>query len=200
MPSPLILIGPMHAGKSTIAGLLAERWGVRRICMDHVRWDYYREIGYDEARQKEAAERGGGFAGMVAYWKPFEAHAVERLLADVTTADADERCVIDFGAGHSVYEDPALFARVHKALTPHAVVLLLPSPDPEESIAILRARRGALDPQQVGQPMGVNEHFVRHPSNRLLAKFTVYTKDRTPGQTVEEIATLRPPEPSKTLA
>jgi hypothetical protein len=34
----------MHAGKSTIAALLAKRWGVRRICMDQVRWDYYREI------------------------------------------------------------------------------------------------------------------------------------------------------------
>jgi shikimate kinase len=187
MRSPLILIGPMHAGKSTIARLLADRWGVRRICMDHVRWDYYREIGYDEARQKEAYERGG-FAGMVAYWKPFEAHAVERLLADV----AAEHCVIDFGAGHSVYEDPALFARVHKALTPHAVVLLLPSSDPEESIPILRARRDALHPQQMGSPTDVNEHFVRHSSNSRLAKFTIYTRDRTPEQTVEDIANLVP--------
>jgi hypothetical protein len=196
MRSPLILIGPMHAGKSTIARLLAERWGVRRICMDHVRWDYYREIGYDEARQKEAYERGGAFGGMVAYWKPFEAHAVERLLADVTSAGAGatERCVIDFGAGHSVYEDPALFARVHKALMPHPVVLLLPSPDPEESIVILRARREALHPQRIGKPPDdvddVNKHFVHHPSNGRLAKFTVYTRDRTPEQTVEEIASL----------
>src|SRR3982751_6010051 len=105
MQSSVILIGPMHAGKSTVAKLLAERWGVRRICMDDVRWDYYREIGYEEAKQKEAYDRGG-FAGMVAYWKPFEAHAVERLLSEVGA----ERRVIDFGAGHSVYEDPGLFA------------------------------------------------------------------------------------------
>jgi shikimate kinase len=180
----------MHAGKSTVARLLAECWGVRRICMDHVRWDYYREIGYDEAKQKEAYDRGG-FAGMVAYWKPFEAHAVERLLSDVKA----ERCVIDFGAGHSVYEDPALFERVRAAMEPVTVVLLLPSSDVAESIAILRARRDVLHPKQAGQPTEVNEHFLRHPSNASLAKFTVYTKDRTPEQTAEEITNLFPPGP-----
>jgi shikimate kinase len=189
-PSSLILIGPMHAGKSTVARLLAERWGIRRICMDHVRWDYYREIGYEETKQKEAYDRGG-FAGMVAYWKPFEAHAVERLLNDLK----GERCVIDFGAGHSVYEDPALFERVRAAMEPYAVVLLLPSSDAEESIAILRGRRDVLHPKQAGHSTEVNEHFLRHPSNALLAKFTVYTKDRTPEQTVEEIANLFPPGP-----
>jgi shikimate kinase len=184
MARPLSLIGPMHAGKSTIAVLLAERFGVPRICMDDVRWDYYKEIGYTEADQKAAYERGG-FAGMVAYWKPFEAHAVERLLAD----HANERCVIDFGAGHSVFEDPQLFERVRRALEPYPVVLLLPSPDIEESIAILRARRDERHPDQAGRPTEVNEHFIRHPSNARLAKFTIYTKDRSPEQTVNEIAT-----------
>jgi shikimate kinase len=179
----VILIGPMHAGKSTVAKLLAERWGVRRVCMDHVRFEYYREIGYEQARA-EALHKSGGFAAMVAYWKPFEAHAVERLLADV----AGERCVIDFGAGHSVYEDPALFARVQAALAPYPVVLLLPSPDPQESIEILRRRRDEAHPEMRGSPTDVNEHFVRHPSNRLLAKFTVYTRDHTPDQTADEVA------------
>ena len=50
--------------------------------------------------------------------------------------------------------------------------------------------RDTLQPQQIGRPMDVNEHFVRHPSNGLLAKFTVNTKDRTPEQTAEEIAKL----------
>jgi shikimate kinase len=174
----------MHAGKSTIAALLAQRFRVPRICMDDVRWDYYKEIGYTEADQKAAYDRGG-FAGMVAYWKPFEAHAVERLLAD----HANERCVIDFGAGHSVFEDPQLFERVRRALEPYPVVLLLPSPDIEESIAILRARRDERHPDQAGRPTEVNEHFIRHPSNARLAKFTIYTKDRSPEQTVNEIAT-----------
>jgi hypothetical protein len=107
--------------------------------------------------------------------------------------DEGERCVIDFGAGHSVFDDPALFARVRRALEGHDVVLLLPSPDPAESTAILRDRRDSLHPQQRGQPTDVNEHFLRHPSNAILAKFTVYTKDRTPEETAEEVAKLLSP-------
>jgi hypothetical protein len=88
-----------------------------------------------------------------------------------------------------------LFERVRKALEAHHVVLLLPSPVVDESIAILRARRDALKPQQRGQPTDVNEHFLRHPSNTLLATFTVYTKDLTPEQTAEDVANLLPPGP-----
>ncbi len=183
MPSPLILIGPMHAGKSTIAALLATRCSVPRICMDHVRWDYYKEIGYTEGDQKAAYERGG-FAGMVAYWKPFEVHAVGRLLAE----HAGERCVIDFGAGHSVYEDPAQFARVRTALEPYPVVLLLPSPNVEETIEILRRRRDERSPDEIGKPTDVNEHFLRHPSNAILAKFTVYANGRSPEDTAADVA------------
>jgi hypothetical protein len=39
-------------------------------------------------------------------WKPLEAYAVERILAD------HQHAVIDLGGGHSVQEDPTLFARV----------------------------------------------------------------------------------------
>ncbi|HTL29848.1 MAG TPA: hypothetical protein VL282_11530 [Tepidisphaeraceae bacterium] len=172
----------MHTGKSTAARLLAERFEVKRICMDHVRFDYYKEIGYDEKHADELAKKGG-FGAKVAYWKPFEAHAVERLLAD----HAGERCVIDFGAGHSVYDDPALFQRVRKVLEPCPVVLLLPSPDPVESVEIL-AQRSKIDPQHIEHLKKVNEHFVRHPSNAQLAKVTIYTKDRTPEETADDVA------------
>jgi shikimate kinase len=182
MAHPLILIGPMHAGKSTVARLLAERFGVRRICMDHVRFDYYKEIGYDEKHADELAKQQG-FGAKVAYWKPFEAHAVERLLVD----HAGEKCVIDFGAGHSVYDDPVLFARVKTALRPFPVVLLLPSPDPKESVDIC-AKRGGSNPKTQAELIRVNDHFVRHPSNALLAKFTVYNADHTPEQTADDVA------------
>lgn len=178
----LVLIGPMHAGKSTVAGLVAGRLGVRRVAMDEVRWEYYAEIGYDEGRAQEIAGREG-FEGLYRYWKPFEAHAVERLIADV----AGERCVVDFGAGHSVYEDERLFERVRAALRPCRVVLLLPSSDEGESVRILTERRDAAYPEMAGRPAGMNEHFVRHPSNRRLADVVVYTGGRTPEETTEEV-------------
>ena len=177
MNKEIILIGPIGAGKSTIGKLLAEKLNVPQVETDELRFDYYKEIGYDEevARSKWEAE---GFWGVYRYWKPFEAHAVERLLAE------HKDCVIDFGAGHSVYEDEALFERVRNALSGYTnVILLLPSPDPEESIAILNEREESLREMKPN----INEHFVRHRSNYDLAKHTVYTKGKTPEETCEEI-------------
>jgi shikimate kinase len=174
----IILIGPMGAGKSTQGKLLAAGLGLPRCSMDELRWDYYREIGYDDARQREIGEKEG-FAGVYRYWKPFEAHAVERLLAE------HRDCVIDFGAGHSVFEDGELFERVRKALDPRPnVVLLLPSSDPEVSIRVLRDRSRDRSPPGEND---INAHFVRHRSNYELAKIVIYTEGRTPEQTCESI-------------
>ncbi len=138
----IILIGPIGAGKSTVAALLAERTGLPRHPMDELRWDYYRQAGYDDAGAAKAEEREG-FYGLAQYWKPFEADVVERIVVEHPDS------VIDFGAGHSVYEEAELFARVQRALTPFPnVVLLLPSPDPDESVRILQKRKpigGAFD-------------------------------------------------------
>lgn len=186
MKKTIILIGPMSAGKSTIARRLAERLGVQRYELDELRWAYYREIGYDEEEASRIARSEEGMLGLIHYWKPFEAYAVEKVLSEY------QNCVLDFGAGHSVYEDEELFARVQKALSPFDhVILLLPSPDPEHSVRVLNARLSRLLREEVGEVdpglLRLNEHFVRHPSNHRLAKMTVYTGDHTPEETCDEI-------------
>ncbi|HEU4326640.1 MAG TPA: hypothetical protein VFS21_26100 [Roseiflexaceae bacterium] len=185
MQLPIVLIGPMCAGKSTVAEGLSVRLGVPRCGLDQVRWDYYNEIGYDNEHAKQIAEAEGP-AGIIRYWKPFEAHAVERVLADHPGE------IIDFGAGHSVYDEQELLERVRMALAPvRTVILLLPSPDDEESVAIANERLAKLYEQEgeTLQPgiLEMNAFFVRHPSNRMLATHTVYTKDKTPEETCEEI-------------
>jgi shikimate kinase len=173
----IVLIGPRGSGKSTIAALLAKKLGLPRRSIDEVRWKYYDEIGYDidTARYKHNQE---GFWGLYRYWKPFEAHAVKRLLEDFRD------CVFDLGGGNSVYEDDGLFEQVRELLAPYShVILLLPSPDLNESIQILNAR----NEHDTESQREVNEHFVRHHSNYDLAKLIVYTKDRTPEETCEEI-------------
>jgi shikimate kinase len=171
----ILLIGPMRAGKSTLGHLLSERLKRPRVPMDHLRWDYYKEIGWNEAEQQRIRE-AEGFAGVYRYWKPFELHAVGRLLAD------HREGVIDFGAGHSVYEKDADFARARELLAPYPnVVLLLPSPDPGESVAILRERGR----QRIGG-VEVSRFFTTHLPK--LAKQTVYTEGKTPDETSREIA------------
>jgi shikimate kinase len=173
----VVLIGPSGSGKSTIAALLSKKLGLPRRSIDEVRWKYYAEVGYDQdvARHKHNRE---GFWGLYHYWKPFEAYAVKRLLKDFRD------CVFDLGGGNSVYEDESLFEQVRELLAPYShVVLLLPSPDPDESIQILNTR---VDYESDSQ-REVNEHFVRHHSNYDLAKLIVYTKGKTPEETCEEI-------------
>lgn len=180
MKLDIVLIGPIGAGKSTVAELLASRLNLPQCSMDELRYKYYQEIGYDEELVKKKRETG--IWELQKYWKPFEIHAVERLLSE------HSQCVIDFGAGHSVYEDTTLFQRVQKALAPYLnVFLLLPSPNLDESVQILDERNQF----EIEELRSLNEHFVRHDSNYKLAKFIVYTKNKIPLETCEEILALK---------
>ena len=177
MSTDIILIGPMGTGKSTQGKLLAEHLGLPQYSMDALRWEYYKEIGYDRETEQQIG-KAEGMEGVYRYWKPFEAHAVERILSD------HQNGVIDFGAGHSVFEDDALFLRIQKALAPYKnVVLLLPSPDLDESLRILQERSGGPAPQG----FDLNAHFVRHHSNHDLAKIVIYTQGKKPDQTRDDI-------------
>src|SRR5579862_6111255 len=81
LSTDIILIGPMGAGKTTLGKLLADHLRLPQCSMDTVSLDYYKEIGYSEETEQQI-EHTEGIAGRFRYWKPFEAHAVERLLAE----------------------------------------------------------------------------------------------------------------------
>jgi hypothetical protein len=186
MHSEIILIGPMRAGKSTLAQLLAEKLGIPRVSMDDgaVVGKYFEEAGFDAdvARQFQQNDDPLGYARYV--W-PFFPHVLMRLLAE------HQDCVIDLGAGHSVYEDDVAFGRVQQALAPYRnVVLVLPSPDVERSAAVLRERTADVEwLRQVREQHGIdfNEQFLRHPSNYQLARIVVYTEGKSPEETRDEI-------------
>ena len=122
---------------------------------------------------------------LAAYWKPFDIHAVERILADFPSDH-----VIAFGAGHSVYEDGAAFERARRALAGHQVIYILPSPNIEESMQVLKDRVAAIGFDPEGDITKVNRTFLEHHSNYDLATITVYTKDKTPEETCQQIIEL----------
>mgnify|MGYP003383401815 CR=1 FL=1 len=197
MNSTVILIGPLGVGKTTVGRLLAQRLDLPLCSVDAVREAYYQMVGYDQAIAAQIGASKQGIQGVLRYSKPFEAALVEKILAD-------HHGIIDFGASNSVYEDAALFDRVANVLAPQPnVILLLPSPDLEESAAILRHRLVAMltaaGKDFTHELFALNDYFIKHPSNRRLAKRIIYTKDKSPDDVcdalVQSLAASRPSQP-----
>ena len=177
MNSDIILIGPIGSGKTTVAEILYTRTMLPHCSLDLLRWQYFEEIGYDRgiAHEKYIS---GGFWGLYQYWKPFEAHAVKRVMEDF------RECIFDLGGSQTVYEEDELFEQIRELFEPYPhVVLIIPSPDKEESIHILHERNIYASEEQ----RSVNELLVNNHSNYDLAKHIVYTKDKTPEQTTDEV-------------
>lgn len=176
MPSDIILIGPVRAGKSTQGKLLATKLELPQVSLDNVRYEYYKEIGYDENHARDI-RRQGGFLAFMYYRELFAAHAVERMLSD------NRNCVFDFGAG--IFESAEMFARVQKALSDYPnVVLLLPSPNIDESIRIL-SERDQNPPEDL--TFDLIPYFLKHHTYYDLAKIIVYTQGKSPQETCMEI-------------
>jgi shikimate kinase len=187
MISDIVLIGPVQAGKSTQGQLLAEKLGIPQASLDAAGWKYYTEAGLDLVRAGLLRETEGELSSY-RYFEQFLLPALERHLRE------NRDCVIDLGAGHTVYWSDSDLARAQQILAPYRnVVLILPSPDLEESAAILRERTskiGWLKRIREENGFDLNEAFLRHHSNFDLAKYVVYTKNRTPEETRDEILNL----------
>jgi adenylate kinase family enzyme len=181
MRNEILLLGPVRTGKSTLGGLLAQELGVPQVSLDKLRKRYFAEIGYtDELAQ--TFRQAGGFLALMLYWQFFDVYSVERVLADYPN------CVIDFGASIGICQSDEHFTRMQQALAEYRnVFLLLPSPDRAESLRILRERDE--DPPN-DLNFDFNGYFLNHHGYYALAKFTIYTKDRTPAESCAEILAL----------
>ncbi len=179
-PSEIILIGPKLTGKTTIGCMLADALGLRQVSLDNLGSKYFAQTDYD--REKAAKIfRDEGIFGSLRYRQPYDAYLIESVLRD------EHQCVIDFGGGHSVYEDETQFGRVQTALAPYPnVFLILPSPDEDESINILTRRFEA----DLASEKQLHHLLITHPAYQEFAKKTVYTHDKTMEQISTEAVSL----------
>lgn len=181
MRKEILLIGPMGVGKSTVSALLSERLDLQQISLDDIHMYYYYKQGYNRAQANKLSKQLGGQA-MYSYFKPFDVEAVVHMLQDF------KNCIFDFGAGHSVYEEKGHFAKVSNSFQPFEnVVLLIPSADHEESLAFLLERAKQLGRNPREDQIALVKHFIEHDSNWNLAKFVIYTKDKSPEEICTEV-------------
>ena len=177
----VVLIGPVCVGKSTVMPLVAARLGRSCVDLDDVAEAYYEEVGRGRTRlQGIGAERGD--LGAYLWWQEGHPHAVRRVLEDYPGA------VISLGAGHTTYTDPALFEQVRALLSECQVILLLPTPNNDTSLSVLRERAirlNGMDWRMNG--VDVLEQWVVGEQNRRLASKIVYTGDDAPARIADAI-------------
>ncbi|GHH67617.1 shikimate kinase [Promicromonospora soli] len=182
----MILVGPLAAGKSTLGALVAERLGHPFVDIDDIAWSYCAEVGWSLDRLLER-DQAVGWAAAEREWEPARAHAVQRAVADHPDA------VIAFGAGYTSFTSPACADQVRRALAPIPdVIHLLPSPDPERSVAVLRERAIA----SRGKDWIIEGHdwiaeWVADPLAGEVAAATVFTEGISPEMSAEELVRLR---------
>ena len=161
----IILIGPMGTGKSTIAQILSKNGN--RISLDD------REF----------------LKGIYSHRKKFNNFKnFEFGLTGTVLSTLKRPSIIDFGAGHSIYETDNLRKQMQLMCEEFSnIILLLPSEDKEESRQILIERRNIRTGSHADQD---NWHFINAPNNYELATHIIYEKNKTPEDIALEIEAL----------
>lgn len=182
MNANIILIGPVGTGKSTQGKLIAKALDKRLVSLDRIAEDYYRANGFGES-QFQNAKNEKGFLAAYRLWWPSLAYAARQVVMDYSD------CVIDFGAGHSHYEDELLYKGVKEALGGcQNIILLLPTEDLDRSVSLLKERTiNQRNTDWIREGYDFIEHWVKDNCNHDLATITVYTDGKTPEQTCAEI-------------
>jgi len=175
----IILLGTVASGKTTTARLISEKINKPVISLDDLRFDYYKEIGYNHDHMIELHKKAGIMA-IFQYGKIFDAYSIERILED------HQNCIFDFGGGNIVSGYDFDLNRTKKALEPYQnVVFLVPGQDNEETLKFIYKRRDIKSSDRV-----LIEYLVYNHSNFEVAKHIVFVKDKTPEEVCDEILSI----------
>ncbi|MFB9676839.1 shikimate kinase [Streptosporangium vulgare] len=182
----MVLIGPAAAGKSTLGDGLASAAEKNFVDVDALGETYYAEVGWSMDKLRDRIQAVGRVTAEQE-WEPARAHAVERIVAD------HPGTIISLGAGHSHYTQSELFQRVQTALCPvNHVVLVLPSPDLERSVQVLRQRSLATKGTNWISRDGYDflHQWVHNTGNHALATTVLYTEGEEPEQSIRRLMTM----------
>ena len=178
----IIIIGPVGAGKSTQGKLLANALNKQSVSLDQVAERYYKDNGFGNSEFEKARDEKG-FLFAYRQWWPSLAYAAQQVVKD------HKDSVIDFGAGHSHYEDELMYTGVKEALAGcQHIILLLPTENLDQSVSLLKQQ--SINQRNMDWIFGgydFIEHWVTDYCNSDLATVTVFTDGKTPEQTCEEI-------------
>lgn len=175
----IILLGPVAVGKTTTAKLLSEKLNKPLVSLDDLRFNYYKEIGYDNNHMKDLHAKAGIMA-IFQYGKIFDAYSIERILED------HQDCIFDFGGGNIVSGYNFDLERIKKALNPYEnIVFLTPGADKEEVLKFIYERRNIKSSDRE-----LIEYLVYNHSNYDVAKHTVFVKDKTPEEVCNEVLSV----------
>ena len=170
----ILLIGPMGTGKSTISELISQKLKFKRISLDNR--NQLQSIYIKRNKFKN--------------FKNFEF-----ILTGLVLSSLKEPSIIDFGAGHSIYEDNELREKMNELCSEFSnIVLLLPSKNKDESRRILLGRRNILKGSNQDKD---NWHFITAPNNEELATYTLYEEEKTLEEIMSELLELRNKQQTK---
>jgi shikimate kinase len=176
---PILLIGPLKAGKTTVGKLLAEQLGCTFCSLDLDEVRYASEVGYRQPIAEEIRENQGVMAWYEYRRKHFD-HVVIRFLQDQPGG------VLELGGGHPILPTSEQQQRVNLVLASYANVFLL---IPHENLA--RSRFILLERQRPDRRCpDLNELLLADRRYFELAKQVIYTYGSSPEETTEEILTL----------
>jgi shikimate kinase len=184
----IVLIGPPCSGKTTVGRLAAARLGRALVDGDAASAEYYSQVGWTVGRLRALA-REIGYPAAHRAWEEALIHALEQLVARGRDA------VLALGAGHSHMTRLDFQERAARALAGCELVIhLRPTPDPAESVRVLRERciadgrgdwiRDGTDMLGLWIADGLDLRFATH---------VLYTAGESPEQTADRLVRLAGP-------
>jgi energy-coupling factor transporter ATP-binding protein EcfA2 len=211
----IIFIGPEGSGKSTIGKLMAETLNKELYSLDRHRNELYAPYNYSQATADKIYEEQGLWP-FWRHWSTFEFKAVTHILENAgEETDEFYGKILDFGAGHSVYEslDEVNQSPLHPLSFPFHFTLQVSCRKMIDDVDCIQLSKIEelmkpfpnvflflpcedveesikITEERRGHELGLNRFFLEHESNKRLAKFVIYTKDTTPEECMEKVLAI----------